>query len=259
MAFSESLKYEVKRRAHLSCCVCKSTGIEVHHIVPKSEGGSDDIDNAAPLCPSCHEIYGANPQKRKFISEARNIWYDICQTRYSNESNRIVQLQNDLKLLVDKLNPSYLSENIANYLFQRLRESPFYIDNSNNVSSMSLSDIIRFLFNQKEPDQENQIKNLDVTYALLYKTTGEKTDSNEEYDFLKIFGEVISKKLTIFLIKLYNVNWIKGVTENDMEPVIRANFVSMIMLMHHKDLNPSEFALNVFMDNNEGFGASLAT
>jgi hypothetical protein len=29
--------------------------------------------------------------------------------------------------------------------------------------------------------------------------------------------------------------------------------------MHHKDLNPSEFALNVFMDNNEGFGASLAT
>jgi len=42
-------------------------GVEVHHIISQEEGGSDREENAAPLCPSCHETYGANPQKRKFI------------------------------------------------------------------------------------------------------------------------------------------------------------------------------------------------
>jgi hypothetical protein len=38
------------------CCVCgKLHGIQVHHIVPKEKGGSDDIDNAITLCPNCHD------------------------------------------------------------------------------------------------------------------------------------------------------------------------------------------------------------
>jgi hypothetical protein len=32
--------------------------IEVHHLVPESEGGSDDIDNAIPLCFECHSEVG---------------------------------------------------------------------------------------------------------------------------------------------------------------------------------------------------------
>jgi len=28
--------------------------MEVHHLVPESEGGTDDIDNAIPLCFDCH-------------------------------------------------------------------------------------------------------------------------------------------------------------------------------------------------------------
>ena len=67
MPFSEALKLSMKRRAHFSCCLCHTLGVEVHHIVPRADGGSDDEDNAAPLCPTCHETYGANPIKRKFI------------------------------------------------------------------------------------------------------------------------------------------------------------------------------------------------
>jgi hypothetical protein len=57
--------------------------VEVHHIVPEAEAGPDTEDNAAPLCPSCHETYGANPDKRKFIREARDFWYELCRTRLS--------------------------------------------------------------------------------------------------------------------------------------------------------------------------------
>jgi 5-methylcytosine-specific restriction endonuclease McrA len=28
--------------------------LEVHHVVPLSEGGDDTLENAAALCPSCH-------------------------------------------------------------------------------------------------------------------------------------------------------------------------------------------------------------
>lgn len=40
------------------CCLCgKACGskIEVHHIIPLGEGGSDDIDNIIPLCFDCHQ------------------------------------------------------------------------------------------------------------------------------------------------------------------------------------------------------------
>ena len=96
MAFSEAVKLAVRKRAHFQCCLCKSLGVENHHIVPQSESGSDNEENAAPLCPSCHETYGANPLKRKFISEARDFWYEICRERYASDNDRIERL---IKLL----------------------------------------------------------------------------------------------------------------------------------------------------------------
>jgi hypothetical protein len=97
MAFSESLKALVRRKAHFMCCLCKSLGVEIHHIEPQGEGGLDIEDNAAPLCPSCHETYGGNPQKRKFIREARDLWYEICESRYGPNSARLDAIETLLK------------------------------------------------------------------------------------------------------------------------------------------------------------------
>lgn len=97
MPFSESLKAQVRKKAHLVCCLCKSLGVEVHHIIPESEGGPDTEENAAPLCPSCHETYGANPQKRKFIREARELWYDICEKKLAPGKERLDEIKNLLQ------------------------------------------------------------------------------------------------------------------------------------------------------------------
>jgi hypothetical protein len=78
MAFSESLKLKLKRRAHFRCCLCHELGIEIHHIIPQQDNGPDTEANAVPLCPTCHERYGANPTKRKFLREARDFWYQLC-------------------------------------------------------------------------------------------------------------------------------------------------------------------------------------
>ena len=97
MAFSESLKAEVRKKAHLSCCLCKSLGVDIHHIIPQGENGPDTEDNAAPLCPSCHETYGANPQKRKFIREARDLWFEICEKRFASDPERLDELKRLIK------------------------------------------------------------------------------------------------------------------------------------------------------------------
>jgi hypothetical protein len=92
VAFSESIRRSVRRKAHFRCCLCQAVLVEVHHIVPEGEGGSDEEDNAAPLCASCHEIYGANPTKRKFIREARDWWYETCANRYAPGSDALADV-----------------------------------------------------------------------------------------------------------------------------------------------------------------------
>ena len=113
MPFPESIKSIVRKKAHFRCCLCHELEVEVHHIIPQEENGTDTEENAAPLCPSCHETYGANPKKRKFIREARDLWYEICQKRsFAMDSSRLddiiskvknVATKNDLIELKEKL------------------------------------------------------------------------------------------------------------------------------------------------------------
>ncbi len=48
MPFSEKTKTEAKKKAHFRCVICYDPFVQVPHIVPQAEGGSDEIDNAAP-------------------------------------------------------------------------------------------------------------------------------------------------------------------------------------------------------------------
>lgn len=102
MPFNEEVKLSIRRRAHFMCCMCKAIGVEIHHIVPQAEGGLDTEDNGAPLCPSCHETYGANPIKRKFIREMRDHWYEICDTRFKENPDLLASLSDKLQQAATK-------------------------------------------------------------------------------------------------------------------------------------------------------------
>ena len=81
MAFSEAVKARVRKRAHSQCCMCEAVGIDIHHVIAERDGGPDTEENAAPLCPNCHRIYGDNPSARKLIRERCETWYRICDAR----------------------------------------------------------------------------------------------------------------------------------------------------------------------------------
>jgi hypothetical protein len=104
MDFPENIKREVKERAAFRCCRCQSIGVHVHHIVPQEDGGSADIDNAAPLCPSCHDYYGGNPEKRKEIRQMRDWWYGRVREMYpdNREIGKIEIIDNKLDQLLQK-------------------------------------------------------------------------------------------------------------------------------------------------------------
>lgn len=72
------------------CCICHrfcGIKIETDHIIPKSEGGSDAIENAITLCFECHtEVHLYNnkhPRGRKYTSKELKMhkekWIEICQ------------------------------------------------------------------------------------------------------------------------------------------------------------------------------------
>lgn len=51
----EKIRSEILLRDHFRCQECGYyKHLEVHHIIPRSEGGSDDPANLTTLCRKCH-------------------------------------------------------------------------------------------------------------------------------------------------------------------------------------------------------------
>ncbi len=80
MPFSEQVRLAVKKKANFTCCWCQDRAkkVHVHHIKPQSQSGPDTKDNAAPLCGSCHDLYGNNPDLMKEVRYRRDHWYETC-------------------------------------------------------------------------------------------------------------------------------------------------------------------------------------
>ena len=90
MAFNRKEAGELLAACHRRCCIChRFCGIkmELDHMQPGGEGGSDDIDNAIPVCFECHaEIHLYNDQHplgRKYRMEElrhhKEQWLKTCK------------------------------------------------------------------------------------------------------------------------------------------------------------------------------------
>jgi HNH endonuclease len=140
-------KMEAKQRANFSCVICKEAFVEVHHIIPQSEGGKDTIDNAAPLCASCHDRYGGNPEKRKQIREMRDWWWEVCATRNSNPN--LLELNEKLDAIHTQLQNNHASyrkalESAKDAFLKYHGRSEHDIEASTDFNSLSEATGIRF-------------------------------------------------------------------------------------------------------------------
>ena len=50
----DDVKAAIREQQNSKCLMCKNDISDFHHIVPRSKGGSDTMQNQAGLCPKCH-------------------------------------------------------------------------------------------------------------------------------------------------------------------------------------------------------------
>jgi 5-methylcytosine-specific restriction endonuclease McrA len=56
-SISNETRKAVYRRDNYSCALCDSPrGLQVHHVMPRSEGGTNDPMNLITLCWRCHAV-----------------------------------------------------------------------------------------------------------------------------------------------------------------------------------------------------------
>lgn len=99
---------EVRIAAAFKCCICrKNPCFHTHHI---DTNASNDFENAAPLCPHCHDNWGHDPSKRKFIRQARDDWYVIVKKMYSDREEEL-NLNREILDELEKLESKSISKN----------------------------------------------------------------------------------------------------------------------------------------------------
>lgn len=51
---------------------CEGRGVEAHHVVRRSQGGTDDLENLRFCCTCCHAEIHANPRRAKAVGLLRS-------------------------------------------------------------------------------------------------------------------------------------------------------------------------------------------
>lgn len=111
MSFPPNVKEEAMLACGRHCCLChKFCGlkIEIHHIKPRADEGTDTFENAIPLCFDCHadmRTYDSKHPKGTKYSEselirARNVWYEKIKNTGGVFSSSTVEAD---KLIYEKL------------------------------------------------------------------------------------------------------------------------------------------------------------
>jgi hypothetical protein len=60
------------------CSICQAHTIDIHHIVPVSQGGSNDLDNLMVVCPNHHREYHQGRFSVEQMKTYRTQWIQKC-------------------------------------------------------------------------------------------------------------------------------------------------------------------------------------
>ena len=73
MAIPQQRVDEIMAKCGRHCCICRRfepLHLQVNHIIPLSEGGTDDADNLIPVCLTCHsDVHTQTTLTRRFSVE----------------------------------------------------------------------------------------------------------------------------------------------------------------------------------------------
>lgn len=100
-SISPRTKMKILRRLKLSCFNCdwSEAACDIHHIIPRSKGGTDDHTNLTILCPNCHRVAHEKKQTNfKSIEEVvGDKWKEFYYTNGTKSENVKKQISEGMK------------------------------------------------------------------------------------------------------------------------------------------------------------------
>lgn len=80
---------KILSRMKVKCCVCgwNEAPLDIHHITPRKDGGSDELDNLTPLCPNCHRKAHCNLLAVEEMKSIKELYGESWKDYYYNSEN----------------------------------------------------------------------------------------------------------------------------------------------------------------------------
>lgn len=89
---SSRTRSKIIKRLNIPCSICSwnEAVCDIHHIVPKGKGGTNDHTNLTILCPNCHRL-AHNKKITKFVSMEEQIG-DKWKEYYAQKNIRSIEI-----------------------------------------------------------------------------------------------------------------------------------------------------------------------
>lgn len=87
----------ILKRMKATCAICgwNEARCDIHHIVPKSKGGTNDMDNLICVCPNCHRLcHSTDRYSVEFLKErSLGMLYKDWRSYYRSHSKKKMEGQ----------------------------------------------------------------------------------------------------------------------------------------------------------------------
>lgn len=95
---SSRTKTKILKRLNIGCSNCgwNEATCDIHHIIEKSKGGTDDHENLTYLCPNCHRL-AHNKKLTKFMTLKEQVGDEWLKLYYPELANKVAKSQSSEK------------------------------------------------------------------------------------------------------------------------------------------------------------------
>lgn len=215
---SKSLRFEVFKRDSFTCQYCGAKApdviLEVDHINPVAEGGTNDILNLITCCRDCNRGKGKRTLNNNSVIEKQRQQIEELNIR-RQQLEMLLQWRDGLNSLDSEINNAAID----------------YYNNKWSKTVLSGQGEQKMKMAVKRYGLNNVIEMIDAQYDKYYAF-----DKDEEYNFRFIFEKVL-KALNYNSMPAYRqkISYIKGILKNKMSYFNENKFYCII-----KDINNSE-------------------
>lgn len=211
----ENVKQYVRERDNYTCQICKADtikkgiGLEVHHIIPRSYGGSNKPSNLISLCKKCHNKVHSNNNNNKYFKE--------LQTRKINDTYKDATFMNTSRWRIyESIGsecPTYISYGYITSLNRKKNNLPkFHYVDAACIKKFTYKTLTKnvYLIEQKRCNDRcmstfwdakyidsrdgKEKKGSELSYKRLPSATSKRTTQKENIENDRIYRQKKTKK-----------------------------------------------------------------